>query len=173
MSLDWKVELDEDGHVVAGDGTARIEGRYLVVPQSDGSLALHALEHHHEPGAQPETPPPAPVEPPDEAAAAAELARWGARALGDLRPGDSSTPAVSVNGTLPLVEIRSEDRPQPAAQASAEPAANASALSAVDSTWRYWLVQNRDAHELFNQRSASSRRTVPASPAISDPKSPA
>jgi hypothetical protein len=171
MSLEWQVELDDDGRVVTGEAAARIEGRYLVVPQADGSLALHALEHLYETPPSPAAPEAAPVSPLDEDAAAAELARWGARALGDLSPGEQAPAVATAAGPLPLVEVLPEDRPQPAPLASDDPAANAAALSSLDSTWRYWLVQNRDAHDLYRHRSGSSRRQ--AQSGVSPPKSPA
>jgi hypothetical protein len=153
----WEVELDNDGRVVIGPaGTA--EGRYLVVPLGDGSLSVLALEHRIQPLS-----PPAPAAVPETApedpeAAERELSRWGRRALGDLGPLALSRADVP-HLALPLVELRPQERPQPAPIASDAPEASQATTSRIDDSLRYWLIQNRDAQALYRGRSSGRQPT--------------
>ena len=170
MDIDWQVVLDHDGRVLVGKAEADVEGRYLVLPQPDGNLELRALERVGERGS-PAPPGPEPVMAGlDEDAAESELARWGARALGDLSQAPKPAAATTPSAALPLIDPRRADRPQPAALESTDVEANSTSLSAVDAAYRYWLIQNRDAHDLFRTR-GSSRRSATSD--ASSSKSPA
>lgn len=168
--IGWEVLLDAEGRVIVGDpGERALDGRYLVVPQADGSLDLHLVESFQAPPAPtPEATPTPPVTDLDEEAAERELARWGRRALGDLGQEQGAAPAGGAHGPLPLVDPTQADRPQPAAFRSDAPEANRSHLSAVATDFYYWLVQNRDAHRLV----ARHRQEQTAGPAAPPPATP-
>lgn len=171
MTTGWQVVLDHEGRVVVGR-TDEIEGRYLVVPQPDGTLELRLVEQlDRDLPVEQGLPAEAPRGELDPDAAEMELARWGKRALGDLSPEERARAESAVRKALHLIEVRPDERPQPGAIPSSAPEAVNSATSAVDQAWRYWLVQNRDAHQLFTKKHVDSGRTAsqPAAPAAPVP----
>ena len=186
----WEVRLDGEGRVLASDATASPlnrahaqetknpgGGRYLVIPQDDGSLDLLALEVY------PMPPPAQGLQPPHADAGDArsgDPAQWGHRALGDLSQDPQAPLPLPGDSSLVLVDPTQPDRPQPAALASQSPEALNSALGQSQNEWTYWLTQNRDALNLWRQRhpektgapaSTTANAATPASAVSSLPRS--
>lgn len=160
---EWLVNIDFEGRVVvASDGPAAAS--YLVLPNPDGSLDLLERDHLRTPTPEAEQPR---TELDDQAEA--ELARWAEVAdSADRRLADQrGMPTITTSGRAigPVIDLSPKDAPQPQAFSSNDREANSPTMSAVDSALKYWLIQNRDAHELFQERGSSGRSPAnPSSP---------
>ncbi len=163
-SGEWVVNIDHKGRVVASAAEGAVAASYLVLPNPDGSLDLLERDHRRSPSPEQVS---AHTQPDD--LAEAEMARWEAvadaadRRLAEQRPGPSTT--ASGRGIGPVIDLSPKDAPQPQAFSSSDREANFPTMSVVDSALKYWLIQNRDAHVLFQQRGTSSRSRVHPAPA--------
>jgi hypothetical protein len=169
----WEVRLDRDGHVLPqvppdqpGDDGG---GRYLVVPQHDGSLDLLALEvfaQRQEPSAQASAGD-------DEQLIATDPSRYGRRALGDLTEDPAAALPLPVHAGFLVIDPRQPDLPQPQAIQSSSPEAVHSAVSPSVSEWTYWLTQNRDARMWYRQQHESPTGLTSSSPCSASGRAPA